>query len=289
MIEITRRSLLRTGATATAVAVVGVRPWSAAAASAATPVGPLRRSDYAGLTGSDFTVVDGTTPASLRLVSVEDVQGAVGQASLRGSEDAFALSFTGDAALVESGIHTLEHAQLGRFDLFVSPVGAEAERGYEVVIDRSVGAPPSPPRAPEQPLAGGREEPTGAAAAAVAAAAAPSAPAATAPTAPVRPKPRAVAPLRATKVIRAATIHRLGHGARVDLTVLAATKAKTVHLRLDRAGKPIAHATRTIHNHRASIVLRTARHLPAGTYTLVVTTVATDGTTATQRRRMTVR
>jgi hypothetical protein len=286
MIEITRRSLLRTGATATAAVAAGVRPWSVATAAAAAPVGPLRRSDYAGLTGSDFAVVDGTTPARLRLVSVADVSGAAHQASLRGSEDAFALSFTGDARL-PSGIHTLAHAQLGRFDLFVSPVGVEADRGYEVVVDRSVGAPPSPPPAPQQPLAVGREETTGAAAAA-AEAAAPAAPAATAPATP-KPKPRAVAPLRGAKVLRAATVHRLGRGARVDLVVLAATKAKTVRVRLERGGKTVAHATRAVHDHRASIVLRTARHLPSGTYTLVVTAVATGGATTTQRRRVTVR
>jgi hypothetical protein len=282
MIEITRRSLLRTGATATAAALVGVRPWNVTAAAAATPVGPLRRSDYAGLAGTDFAVVDGTGPERLRLASIADVQGAVHQQALRGSEDAFALSFSGDARL-ESGIHTLEHAQLGRFELFVSPVGADAEHAYEVVVDRSVGAPPSPPPAPPQRLDAGRAETTGAAAAALAPAAAPTG------DAPASSPRRTVAPSGTAKVLRAATVRRLGRGARVDLTLLAAAKAQTVRVRLERGGKTVAHATHAVHDRRASIVLRTSRHLPAATYTLTVTAVEAGGATVTQRRRITVR
>jgi hypothetical protein len=287
MTEITRRSLLRTGATATAVALVGVRPWDAAtAAAAATPVGPLRRSDYAGLAGTDFAVVDGTNPARLRLTSVADVQGAAHQAALRGSEDAFALEFAGDASL-ESGIHTLEHAQLGRFDLFVSPVGAAGERAYEAVVDRSVGAPASPPRAPQAAPDAGR---AGSTTAAAASATAPAAAATGAPAAaPASPPKRAVAPLRGAKVLRAATVRRLGRGARVDLTLLAAAQVKTVRVRLERGGKAVAHATHAVRDRRASVVLRTPHHLPAGTYTLTVTTAAGDGATATQRRRISVR
>ncbi|HET6509761.1 MAG TPA: hypothetical protein VFG42_23410 [Baekduia sp.] len=296
MTEITRRSLLRTGATATAVAMVGVRPWDAATASAAAvPVGPLRRSDYAGLTATDFAVVDGPAGARLTLASVSDVAGAAHSVALRGSEDAFVLAFSGDAGL-DSGIHTLEHARLGRFELFVSPVGAQAQRGYEAVIDRSVGAPPSPPRGPEPTTSEpARDEPTAAAARALAPAAAATAgtsdgvpagvPAAGTPSSPKR----AVAPLRSPQVLRKATVRRRGRGARVDLALLPAVHAKTVRVALARGGRTVARATHAVRDRRAAVVLRTASHLPAGRYTLSVTAVTAAGEATTQRLRITVR
>lgn len=138
MTEITRRSLLRGGAGIAAVTLVGLRPWSAATAAAATP-GWLRRSAYAGLTGQEFSA--GTVP--LRLLSVADVGGAVRSRALAGSEDAFVLTFAGpvDAPLV-SGVHALANATLGSFELFLSPVERpSAELHYEVVVDRSIGVP----------------------------------------------------------------------------------------------------------------------------------------------------
>jgi hypothetical protein len=81
---LTRRTLLRNGAAATAVAMLG---WSAAPAAASS--GHLRRSSYNGLVGQSFRsgLVD------LRLVSVTDVAGAKRAKSLAGSENAFVLTF----------------------------------------------------------------------------------------------------------------------------------------------------------------------------------------------------
>jgi hypothetical protein len=126
---LTRRSLLRTGAAATAATMLGLRPWAAAPAAASG--GHLVRSTYVGLVGQSF--VAGS--ATLQLESVSDVAGAARDASLAGSEDAFVLTFAGEA--IESGTQTLHHPDLGTYELFVSPV--TAEQRYEAVIDRSVG------------------------------------------------------------------------------------------------------------------------------------------------------
>jgi len=137
--RLSRRSLLRLGAAASAGTFVGIRPWAAASAAAAGgPAVHLLRSSYAGLTGQSFTLASG----KLRLLSVSDVAGAAVDKSLAGTEEAFVLAFSRplDAAL-EAGTHTLSSADLGAFELFVSPVGRpRRDRRYEAVIDRSVGA-----------------------------------------------------------------------------------------------------------------------------------------------------
>ena len=146
---LTRRTLLRSGAVAAATTLVGVRPWAPARAAAAAPAAHLLRSSYTGLTGQSFA----TESIGLRLLSVSDLAGAAIRPSLAGSEDAFALAFSGplDAAL-ETGTHTLRHAELGTFELFVSPVEQpRTDRRYEAVVDCSVGVPKSPPRRPHRP------------------------------------------------------------------------------------------------------------------------------------------
>jgi hypothetical protein len=138
---LTRRTLLRNGAAATAAAMLGIRPWSAAPAAAST--GHLRRSSYATLLGQAFLAGS----VELRLQSVADVAGAKRAKTLAGSENAFVLTFSGprDAAL-EAGTHTFRHRRLGKFELFVSPVGRPGrDRSYEAVVDRSVAASKNPP------------------------------------------------------------------------------------------------------------------------------------------------
>jgi len=139
---LTRRSLLRAGAVAAATTLLGIRPWSATPAAAAA--GHLRRSAYTGLIGQGFAVGS----LELRLLAVADLAGAAFDKSLAGSEDAFALTFAGPLGpALEAGTHILSHAALGTFELFVGPVEQpRADRRYEAVVDRSVGAPKSPPR-----------------------------------------------------------------------------------------------------------------------------------------------
>jgi hypothetical protein len=134
-ITLTRRSLLRSGAVAAAATLVGMRPWAPASAAAAP--GHLLRSSYEGLVGQSFSVGS----VELRLLSVADVAGAGVDASLAGSEDAFVLTFSASrSAALKAGTHTFRHSRLGEFELFVSPVGRPADRVYEAVVDRSVGA-----------------------------------------------------------------------------------------------------------------------------------------------------
>ena len=134
---LTRRALLRTGAAAAAATMLGLRPWAAAPAVAATG-GHLVRSTYAGLTERSFAA----GLAKLRLLSISDVAGAALDPSLAGSEDAFVLTFSGPLAQpLESRTHTLRHPELGTFQLFISPVKQPStDCRYEAVIDRSVGA-----------------------------------------------------------------------------------------------------------------------------------------------------
>jgi hypothetical protein len=135
--QITRRTLLRTGAAATAATLFGLRPWAAAPAAAASG-GHLVRSSYAGLARRSFVVGS----VKLRLQSISDVAGAAHERSLVGSEHAFVLTFSGPRSQpLESGTHRLRHPDLGSFDLFLSPVKRPStDRRYEAVIDRSVGA-----------------------------------------------------------------------------------------------------------------------------------------------------
>jgi hypothetical protein len=146
---LTRRSLLRAGAGAGAAVAIGVRPWAAMAAPAAAG-GYLTRAAYAGLEGTSFTVETGGDPVVLRLESVADVAGAATRRSLAGSEDSFALTFSGPLSdPLESGIHTIEHPHLGNIELFASPVDEPGrDRTYEIVVDRSVPEPAARTDAP---------------------------------------------------------------------------------------------------------------------------------------------
>src|SRR3954463_1818882 len=152
--RLSRRSLLRLGAAAGAGTLVGIRPWATASAAAASgSAGHLLRSSYTGLTGQSFALASG----KLRLLSVSDVAGAAVKKSLAGSEDAFVLAFSRPLdAVLEAGTLTLSHAELGAFELFVSPVGRpRRDRRYEAVIDRSVRARRPPRRRRRRPRSAG--------------------------------------------------------------------------------------------------------------------------------------
>ena len=256
---LTRRSLLRTSAAATAATLVGIRPWTAASATASAPGDHLLRSSYTGLVGERFTTGSG----HLRLVSVSDLAGAARQPSLAGSQDAFALELSGplDAPL-EAGIHTLHHERLGSFQLFASPVDRpQGDRRYEAVIDRSVGVPKSPPKPP--------------------------APAPVrAVTAPVdSPDVHAAAP-KGARLLRRVSLRRTPHGARAEILLQPHANADRVQVQLLRRGRTIAVADRDVREQRAVLRFRGVPHLRAGTYALLVTVVDDAGLIATRRRRV---
>ena len=136
--HLTRREALALGAATGVAAAVGVTPASAGAAVVGAGSGPdyLRRSTYAALVGETFTIGSQT----LRLTGVADVLGAKADASLRGLEEAFALSFEGPADAFEAGLHQMSHPLLGPFPLYAGPEGPvrDGVRAYGATIDRSV-------------------------------------------------------------------------------------------------------------------------------------------------------
>jgi hypothetical protein len=259
---LTRRSLLRAGAGAGAAVVIGVRPWAAAAAAAGTAPGYLTRSGYAGLEGTSFTVETGADPVVLRLESIADVAGAATRRSLAGSEDSFALTFSGPlGSPLDSGIHTLRHARLGSFELFASPVDEpERSRTYEVVVDRSVpeeAAPRAAPPAAERPSE-------------------------------VEDRAQHVQDSRIA-LLRRASLRRAGRWLRCELVLARSVDAERVRVRLMRNGHVLARAGGALVGGRAVLRLESERPLMAARYTLVVTAVHADGTRTAQRRRVSVR
>ena len=265
---LTRRSLLCVGATASAAVALGVRPWTAAAAGG---TGHLSRSAYTGLEGTTFTVETGARPVMLKLESVSDVAGAASKRTLVGSDDAFALKFSGPmSAPLDSGIHTLHHPSLGSFELFSSPVDApEDDRHYEIVVDRSVGAPRAQdaPRAPEAPKVEVREpEPE--------------------PEAEAEPKPE---PKPEAALLRRASLKRAGRWARCEVVLARSVDAERVRGRLVRKGKVVASAARAVTDQRAVLRFESAEKLAAGTYTLILAAFDADGKKTSQRVRLTLR
>jgi hypothetical protein len=276
---LTRRSLLRAGAGAGAAAVIGVRPWAAASAAAAGAPGYLTRSGYAGLEGTTFTVETGADPVVLRLESVADVAGAATRRALAGSDDSFALTFSGPlGSPLDSGIHTLRHPRLGSFELFASPVDEpEGSRTYEVVVDRSVpggSAVREAPAAPARPKDAGAGSPAGEDDPAAGGAA----PGAAAPGDPPR-----------TALLRRASLRRAGRWLRCELVLARSEDAERVRVRLMRNGHVLARARAEVADGRAAVRLENDRPLTAARYTLVVTAVHADGSHTVERRRVTVR
>jgi uncharacterized protein DUF6916 len=252
---LTRRSLLRSGAIASAAALVGLRPWAAAPALAAQ--GHLLRSSYEGLVGHRFTAGS----IELTLLSVSDLAGAAVDASLSGSEDAFVLAFAGPLEpALEGGTLTLTHPGLGTFELFLSPVDAPAaDRRYEAVVDRSVGAPKTP-----------RKRPAAAPAAAAAAG-------------------TAAAPAEARTLkrpVRRIALRRTARGARADLVLSATAGIERVYGRLARRGKTIAVAAGDVRGRRTALRFRGAPNLAAGTYTVHLVLVDGQGRSVVRRRRV---
>ena len=257
---LTRRSLLCAGASAGAAVALGVRPWAAAAAAGS---GYLTRSAYAGLEGTHFTVETGARPVVLRLESVADVAGATSRRALVGSDDAFALTFSGPLAdPLDSGIHTIRHPSLGSFELFSSPVDTpNGNQLYEIVVDRSVGAGAAPRPETRERDPEPQPEPDD--------------------------QPEAAKPQVA--LVRRASLRRAGRWARCEVVLRGSAEAERVRCRLVRKGKVVARATRMVTDQRAVMRLEGTRRLASGVYTLVVTAIGADGQTTSQRIRLTLR
>jgi hypothetical protein len=270
MISLTRRSLLQAGATTGAGIVVGLRPWSAAPAAAAATPSFLRRSSYTTLVRRDFAVAGAAAPVVLNLLGVADVAGARTTKRLAGSEDAFALSFSGPVATpLESGTHTVRHPDLGTFRMFVTEVGRPAgNRRYEAVVDRSIGVAPSQVPTPPPHVAARTVAPAGALV--------------------IAGRPAARKPRVAT-LLKRVVLRRTGHAVRCELVLRPAAKATKVRAKLVRWGRPVAIARHEVHHGRAVLRFDAGARLPRGTYVLVLTATDARGVERRQRKRVTLR
>ena len=134
----TRRQALQLGAATGAAAMLGGPTALARAATGSTPK-HLLRSSYLPLAGQQFRVGG----RLLQLGVVDDLAGADGDSALRGHPEAFALTFYGPPNALGATVQTFSHPAVGTYSLLITPVGAvegQVQR-YEVVVDRSVGAP----------------------------------------------------------------------------------------------------------------------------------------------------
>ena len=97
-----------------------------------TDLSSLTATDFDGLTDREFARVvhEGEPPVSITLTDVRSGR------PVAGLRTPFALTFTGPARLtLDPGIHPLEHATLGRLDLFLSPLARDdAGVTYEAVF-----------------------------------------------------------------------------------------------------------------------------------------------------------
>jgi hypothetical protein len=99
---------------------------------------PLRRSTYLALTDRRFRArVPGAARwHALTLVEIADLPRAATLAKYRGSDAAFSLLFDGPAG-AKQRIYELEHPAMGRFRLFLTPVGRPSSpQSYEAIVDR---------------------------------------------------------------------------------------------------------------------------------------------------------
>ncbi len=116
-----------------------LEPGTASPVLAAAPLRPddtFVRSRFAPHVGDEFVLNEAS---ALRLLEVQDLPGA-DRLGLRGHEDCFILKFSGPAPLAQD-MYSLSHRRLGRFPLFLVPMGtAGADAVHEAVVNRHIPA-----------------------------------------------------------------------------------------------------------------------------------------------------
>jgi hypothetical protein len=140
--SLSRSSLLKLGAFAAlafgagpaARAVSGVIAPAENDEGSITPAGPapryLRLATYVPLVGTTFRISrEGSSPLKVKLLSAK---------ALAGKGESFSLIFRGSRhAELPQQISTLEHPLLGRFDLFVAPIGRGVKgQEFQAVVNR---------------------------------------------------------------------------------------------------------------------------------------------------------
>ena len=147
--NVSRRDILRgaaatllTGASSMAVApALAASVGGGRGGPAATPgTGGLSRAAFAGQVGTDFHVRLGADQGvDLRLASVSDLAPPPAAAPQPASgREGFSLLFRGpERPAVPQGSHTVDHARIGTFLVFLVPVGPRGSApSYEAVVNR---------------------------------------------------------------------------------------------------------------------------------------------------------
>lgn len=290
--RLTRRGLLAAGGVGVAALWIGPE-WTVldGVAEAATRNVELRRSGWLQVTDPAVRATVGGRTAGLRLVGVDDLPVAAGNAELRDHDAAFAVRFSGPPGL-EQGTWSLSHAELGTFALFVVPVErVDGDRQlYEAVVDRTV------------QIAGITDDPVPPAEQVVVAAERAFAPA---------PVPGAIVPpaavggtvsARAVRTparrrpakprVRRVALSR-GSGRRTVVAEISWADAQTVkrvHGLLVSRGRVVARAGGSVRRlARLRMRLKAHRNVPAGRYELRLTVVERSGRVTRIRRTVRVR
>jgi hypothetical protein len=259
---LTRRQALQAGSVTAAAAFLLLHPWVSSAAAAAERSGDLPgyllRSSYRDLVGTDFAVA-GTT---LRLESVDDLSAASNVASLRDSEDAFSLVFSGPGVgSLPNGIERLDHPDLGTFDLYVGHVGAPGQNRVEVVVNRVLSNKESrrtPPR-PQTSSAAERR-----------------------PTQPAPAEGHRKPPIRHVKTTRT----KRGLNCSVEF---ASGDVRSLTAWLQRGDRFVATAERTVRGHRLRFNVKSPRRLRKGSYVLILIAIDAAGEQTSLRKSLTLR
>jgi hypothetical protein len=269
---LTRRGVLQAGAATAAGAYFFLHPWAAhavtAGQSSADVPAYLLRSSYLALDNPTFAVAKTT----LRLEEVADLPAAPGVASLRDSEDAFALYFSGPGVRsLAPGTHQIRHSELGAFDLYIGPVGqANGDQCLEVVVNRILtnkesrrtpGKAAPPPR-----TAGG----TGAADSQRAA----------------EPAAHEASRHLPGEPIRRIQVKRTKRGARCVVAFAGAADVRSVTAWLRRGDKIVAATTRNVYAGRLEFNLKTAKRPRKGAYDIDLMAVDSSGEQSYKRKRV---
>jgi hypothetical protein len=265
----TRRGALQAGAATAAGAYFFLHPWAAhavtAGQSSADVPAYLLRSSYLALDNPTFAVATTT----LRLEEVADLPAAPGVASLRGSEDAFALYFSGPGVRkLAPGTHQIRHSELGAFDLYIGPVGqANGDQRLEVVVNRVLSkkesrrTPPKPAAAPR--AADGR----GAADS-------------------LRTAAHDASRHLPGEPIRRIQVKRTKRGARCVVAFAGTADVRSVTAWLRRGDKIVAATTRNVYAGRLEFNLKAAKRPRKGAYDIDLMAVDSSGEQSYKRKRV---
>jgi hypothetical protein len=99
----------------------------------------LTRSTFAPFVNTTFRVQAGPlSVVELTLVSAADLKAAAPNPSLTAGTESFSLLFVGSrlSSRLMDGTYNIDHGALGRFSLFMAPVGKPQQRRYEAIVIR---------------------------------------------------------------------------------------------------------------------------------------------------------